>query len=270
MGRIDLWQQTSCLPGRAVVGYRTWHGACVRGLIEKQRPMRKGKKIKRGRKGKHLGVLDILSAPQYPSQAWKKPMNGIHNSNKMNMSRVERILDGEWGWEIKCWMDKILGTIPSSPCVREPNVQRQNEFLFVLENAAQMFDARPRVGGGMGVEGDKTNSNYGSLWICLKGLTIHPLGNICHIDVWGQEKTNSFYPVKQTLAVVICLFIQFQPDGVTRAFLHAYIQLKQAYTRGLLFATLQKISLKNIYCLNTDKTPPLSLSFQLEILVQWR
>lgn len=25
--------------------------------------MRKGKKIKRGRKGKHLGVLDILSAP---------------------------------------------------------------------------------------------------------------------------------------------------------------------------------------------------------------
>ena len=145
--------------GRAVVGYRTWHRACVRGLIERQRPMRKGKKIKRGRKGKHLGLLDILSAPQYPTQAWKNPMNGIHNSNKMSMSRVERILDSEWGWEIKCWMDKSLGTIPSSPCVREPNVQRQYEFLFVLENAPQMFDARRRVGGGMGVEGDKTNSN---------------------------------------------------------------------------------------------------------------
>lgn len=54
------------------------------------------------------------------------------------------------------WMDESLETIPSSPCVREPNSQRQYEFLFVLENAPQMSDARQRVEG---VEGDKTNSN---------------------------------------------------------------------------------------------------------------
>lgn len=45
------------------------------------------------------------------------------------------------------WLDKSLETIPSSLCVREPNSQRQYEFLFVLENAPQMFDVRLRVGG---------------------------------------------------------------------------------------------------------------------------
>lgn len=58
---------------------------------------------------------------------------------------------GLWrGAEIKWWMDKSLETIPNSPCVREPNMQRQYEFLFVLENAPQMFDARPRGGWGGG------------------------------------------------------------------------------------------------------------------------
>lgn len=47
---------------------------------------------------------------------------------------------------------------PDPPCVREPNSQRQYEFLFVLENAPQMFDARLRVEEGE-VAGDKTNSN---------------------------------------------------------------------------------------------------------------
>lgn len=52
--------------------------------------------------------------------------------------------------------DKSLQTIPSSLCVREPNSQRQYEFLFVLENVPQMFNARLRLER---VEGDQTNSN---------------------------------------------------------------------------------------------------------------
>lgn len=61
--------------------------------------------------------------------------------------------------EIKWWMDKSLETMHGSPCVREPNAQRQDEFLFVLENAPQMFDAGVEVEGGGGLRGDKTNSN---------------------------------------------------------------------------------------------------------------
>lgn len=52
--------------------------------------------------------------------------------------------------EIKWSTDKSLETIPSSPCVREPNTQRPYEFLFVLENAPQMSDARQRRGRGGG------------------------------------------------------------------------------------------------------------------------
>lgn len=94
---IDLWQAIAVpsREGRAVVSlYRTWHRACVRGLIERQRPMRKGKKIKRGRKGKHLGVLDILSAPNTHLGAWKNTMNGIHYSVKKWAGSTFRTVDG--------------------------------------------------------------------------------------------------------------------------------------------------------------------------------
>lgn len=130
---------------RGVVRYRTWHRACVGGLIERQRPMRKGKKIKRGRKGKHLGVLDILSAPNTHLRHGKTPwLVWMGFAIQLKMREL-----GLWMVEeIKWWMHKSLETIRSSPCVWEPNMQRQYEFLFVLENASQMFDARPRVGGG--------------------------------------------------------------------------------------------------------------------------
>lgn len=67
--------------------------------------------------------------------------------SKNDLQRRPEHISGLWmEAEIKWGMDKSLETIPSSPCVREPAAQRQYEFLFVLENAPQMFDARLRVG----------------------------------------------------------------------------------------------------------------------------
>lgn len=67
-------------------------------------------------------------------------MNGIHYSAQMRGPEQAAHISGlRTGAEIKWWMDKSLETIHSSPCVREPNAQRQYEFLFVLENAPQMF-----------------------------------------------------------------------------------------------------------------------------------
>lgn len=95
--------------GRAVVRYRTWQRACVGGLIERQRPMRKGKKIKRGRKRKHLGVLDILSAPNTHPRHGKTPWMGFTIQLKREKwSRLSTFLDRGWerrsnrGW-IKAW-----------------------------------------------------------------------------------------------------------------------------------------------------------------------
>ena len=140
--------------GRAVVRYRTWHGACVGGLIERQRPMRKGKKIKRGRKGKHLGVLDILSAPNTHLRHGKTPWMGFTLRLKWeSRSRLNTFLGRGWerrsngGW-IKAWKQYTV------PHVSESQIRSGNtsSFLF-LKMLLRCFDARPRVegmGGGGG------------------------------------------------------------------------------------------------------------------------
>ena len=122
-GRLIYGERSPCLPGKVglLFRYRTWHRACVRGLIERQRPMRKGKKIKRGRKGKHLGVLDILSALNTHPGHGKTPWMGFAIQLKHELEAHF----GLWmGAEIKWWTDKSLETIPRSPCVWEPNMQR--------------------------------------------------------------------------------------------------------------------------------------------------
>ena len=156
MQRIDLWQPSR--EGRVVVRDRTWHRACVGGQIERQRPMRKGKKIKRGRKGKHLGVLDILSAPNTHLRHGKTPWMGFTIPPKKwrEPVRAGDISDCVWeqrsngGW-IKAWKQYPV------PCVSESQIHSGNTSSFLFFKMLLRCLTQDRGTGSEG--GDKTNRN---------------------------------------------------------------------------------------------------------------
>lgn len=91
---------------------------------------------------------------------------------------------------------------------------------------------------------------------------IHPLGNICHIDVWVQESTNSFYPCKTNLCSgelpIYLLTCNSSCMCTYEKNTHTNYKHKMcgAFFFFFSFATVQNKSLINIYSLNTDNTPP--------------
>lgn len=158
------WSMTATtVPSREGEGccslYRTWHRACVGGLIERQRPLRKGKKIKIGRKRKHLGVLDILSALNTHLRNGKTPwMRFTISVQTSEPERAEHVSDCGWeprsngGW-IKAWKQCTV------PCVSESQICSANASSFLFwKCSSDVWRKTENVGRG-GLGGDKTNSN---------------------------------------------------------------------------------------------------------------